>query len=122
MPRGGARRGAGRKASLRTRLTAKAVAFAEQTGETPLAFMLTVMRNRELPIGTRLQAAGLAATFVHPRLSATLHSTMPSAPSDARERIEAMIDRLAAPSPLIELPAVQLQGPVEAVTVVEPRP
>jgi hypothetical protein len=117
MPRGGARVGAGRKPSLRTRLTIQAVQFAEESGETPLAFLLAVMRNSKLPISTRMQAAANAAAYVHPKLSASLHGALPAAPgSDVRERLDAMLERLArSPGPLLELPAVA----VDARTVLE---
>jgi len=124
MPKGGARRGAGRKPGLRTRLTIRAVEFAEETGQTPLQFMLGVMRDDKLPVGTRLQAAGLAAPFVHPRLSASLHGALPAGPgSEARQRLDAMLERLTAPAPLLELPAVAIDADsVREVTVMEPRP
>lgn len=123
MPKGGARRNAGRKPGLRTRLTIQAVELAESTGTTPLAFMLGVMVDDRLPVGTRLQAAGLAAPFVHPRLSASLHGALPAGPgSDARQRLDAMLERLThSPAPLLELPAVAVDArSVRETVVLEP--
>jgi hypothetical protein len=124
MPRGGARVGAGRKAGLRTKLMVRAVEFAEKSGATPLQFLLSVMNNGAFPVGTRLAAATAAAVYCHPRLSASLHANMPSAPgSDARERLDAMLARLSnSPASLLELPACAVNiRSVEAVTVLEPR-
>jgi hypothetical protein len=115
MPRGGARRGAGRKQGkpgLKTRLTIAAVECAERSGMTPLAFLMSVVNDKSLPVGTRMQAAGLAAPFVHPRLSASLHGNLPSGPgADARQRLEALLERLTrSPAPLLELPAVAVDA------------
>jgi hypothetical protein len=112
MPRGGARRGAGRKPSLRLMLTRESVKLAKESGTTPLQFLLSVMNDVGLPVGTRMQAAGLAAPYVHPRLSASLHGNLPTAPgADSRLRLEALLERLArSPAPLLELPAVTVDA------------
>jgi hypothetical protein len=36
---------------------------------TPLDLLLAVIRNSRLPLHTRLRAAGIAAPFIHPKLS-----------------------------------------------------
>jgi len=40
------------------------------TGDTPLDYLLRVMRNDEAELGVRVFAARSAAPYVHPRLSA----------------------------------------------------
>ena len=78
--RGGARSNAGRKKGTPNKKTAKTVAMAELTGDTPLAVMLRNMRKRA-PRGATpaekaahaafvQQAARDAAPYVHARLSA----------------------------------------------------
>ncbi|TCO73767.1 hypothetical protein [Chromatocurvus halotolerans] len=67
---GGARPGAGRKPGIRNRLTQESVAFARETGETPLAFLLRVMRDEDAELERRLEAAKAAAPYCHARLSA----------------------------------------------------
>ena len=84
---GGARPGAGRKkgpAAFRRELTVEAVAYAKETGTTPLEHMLGVMRDPSKPDMMRLQAAMAAAAYIHPKLSASLHATMPVAPAVPR--------------------------------------
>lgn len=56
---GGARPGAGRKSKA-----AKA-ALTVPEGEDPLAFMLSVMKNPEMDVRVRMQAAISAAPYVH---------------------------------------------------------
>lgn len=123
MPRGGARPGAGRKRGVKRQLMVEATEFAQRSGKTPLAFLLDVMNDAEQPVTTRLAAATAAAPFCHPRLSASLHANMPAAPDGAaRARLDAMLDRISAPSPLIELPAVAVDpASAKEVTVLETR-
>ena len=66
--RGGVREGAGRKVGTRNKRTAELIASIEETGETPLEFMLGVMRNVKLSSDTRLDAAKSAAPYVHAKL------------------------------------------------------
>lgn len=74
MPvRGGARPGAGRKKGALTKKTQEIVAQAATKGETPLEYMLRVMRTSE--DSKRKDAMAIAAApFVHPRLAAVEHS------------------------------------------------
>lgn len=67
---GGARPGAGRKKGGVNRLTAEAVAKAQEGGEMPLDFMLSIMRDESEQRSVRLDAAKAAAQYVHPKLSA----------------------------------------------------
>lgn len=74
MARGGARAGAGRPRGVRSSKTLKRLESIESDGITPLAFMLAIVRNEELPLAMRLDAAKQSAQYVHPRLSAVDHS------------------------------------------------
>jgi hypothetical protein len=74
MPRGsapGERRG-GRRRGTRNRRTIelRALAEAQPREGTPLEFLTSVYRNEALPIDRRIDAAGKAAPYVHPRLAA----------------------------------------------------
>lgn len=82
--RGGARKGAGRKAGAATTKTREIADKAAESGLTPLEFMLQVMRDepradlepRDALQATamRFEAAKAAAPYVHPRLAAVEHS------------------------------------------------
>jgi hypothetical protein len=69
MARGGARPGAGRKKGALTTKTREIAEAALAEGITPLAYMLSVLRDDEQPVAMRFEAAKAAAPFVHPRLS-----------------------------------------------------
>jgi hypothetical protein len=82
--RGGARKGAGRKAGSATKRTREIADRAMEGGITPLEFMLGVMRA-PVPDGLegnalvqaaamRFEAAKAAAPYIHPRLAAIEHS------------------------------------------------
>ena len=75
----GAPKVAGRKKGVPNKATAKTVAAIEQSGLTPLAYMLEVMRQ-DIPegydpiakvnlMGIKMDAAKSAAPYVHPKLS-----------------------------------------------------
>lgn len=81
---GGKRPGAGRRPgskNKRTRALADAITEVRQAideGDTPLAYLLRVMRDAEQEQAVRIEAAKAAAPYVHPRLSnveMTTHST-----------------------------------------------
>lgn len=69
MAHGGARQGAGRKAGSANKKTREIADKAASEGETPLEFMLKMMRDVTQPIPLRAQMATSAAPYVHPRLS-----------------------------------------------------
>jgi hypothetical protein len=74
MPRGGRREGAGRKPGS---LNKKCKELAERLlleGETPLEFMLAVMRSPDLDQKLRVDVAKAAAPYIHPRFSAIEHA------------------------------------------------
>ncbi len=78
--RGGARPGAGRKMSEQRKAIiaaadeARRAALADTTGETPLQYMLRIMRDRAADDKRRDNMAIAAAAFMHPKLSSTEHS------------------------------------------------
>jgi hypothetical protein len=77
MPRGGARPGAGRKRGQSTKLSEgerKAVAAA---GETPLQYMIRVMRDSGTTDARRDEMAKAAAPFMHARLASIEQTTPP---------------------------------------------
>ena len=71
--RGGARQGAGRRKGTASKKTREIADTCAETGETPLEYMLRVMRTAQDP--KRRDAMAIAAApFIHPRLAATEHS------------------------------------------------
>jgi hypothetical protein len=71
MPRGGKRPGAGRKFGSKTKKTMDIALAAAAAGETPLEYLLRIMRDPSLPDGQRMDAAKNAAPYCHSRLNAT---------------------------------------------------
>jgi hypothetical protein len=82
--KGGRRPGAGRKPGVRNKRTEATVKAIEQSGMTPLDFMLSIMRG-EHPEGAepaqvvawesmRFEAAKAAAPYVHPKLANIEHT------------------------------------------------
>ena len=74
MGRGGKRAGAGRPKGAAAKIDAEARAAAHASGQTPLEYMLEVMRNPQIDARRRDQMAAAAAPYVHHRLSSTEHS------------------------------------------------
>lgn len=67
--RGGKRPGAGRKPGSRNKKSAALIEAVEQSGETPLQFMLRVMRDPRKPWDDRMEMAKAAAPYIHAKLS-----------------------------------------------------
>src|SRR5687768_15552113 len=72
----------GRQKGSRNKRTLARDAFLRRVGAglattTPLEFMLAIMTNTDLPLSTRLDAAVMAAPYVHPRLKAVAHLQEP---------------------------------------------
>lgn len=67
--KGGARPGAGRKKGEPNKRTAEIQQAVEQSGLTPLEYMLSVMRNESEDSPRRLAAAQAAAPYVHAKLA-----------------------------------------------------
>jgi hypothetical protein len=81
--RGGARKGAGRKAGAATKRTREIADRAMAEGVSPLEYMLQVMRDdtphddprvQVARDAMRFEAAKAAAPYIHPRLAAIEHS------------------------------------------------
>lgn len=68
------RKTGGRKKGTPNKATAKKAAEIAKSGQTPLEFMLTTMRNSSRPFDIRLDAAKSAAPYVHPKLAAIEHT------------------------------------------------
>lgn len=69
MPRGGPRPNSGRKPGSRNKKTEQQIQAVEQSGLTPLDYLLSVMRDEANEAKDRVEAAKAAAPYVHPRLS-----------------------------------------------------
>ena len=67
--KGGPKTG-GRKAGTRNKRTAAQIKAVEDSGITPLDYMLSILRDEEKPESVRLQAAKDSAPYVHQRLQA----------------------------------------------------
>jgi hypothetical protein len=59
----------GRKKGTPNKATAKRAAEIAASGLTPLDFLLSVIRDNEADISSRLEAAKAAAPYVHPKLA-----------------------------------------------------
>ena len=68
--KGGARPGAGRPKGMPNRKTVEQAIEVAKTGETPLAYLLRIMRDTEADEAKRIDSAKAAAQYVHPKLSA----------------------------------------------------
>ena len=71
---GGKRAGAGRKKGTQNKVNALVREQALASGESPLDYMLRVMRDPKQDISIRNDMAKAAAPFLHPRLQAIEHS------------------------------------------------
>jgi hypothetical protein len=82
------RKTGGRRKGTPNRATAAVAAAVAASGETPLEFMLLVMRDETQPIELRLEAAARAAPFCHPKLSAVAVRAVVDQQEDVRRRGE----------------------------------
>lgn len=71
MARGGRREGAGRKKGALTKRTREIAERAAAEGDTPLEYMLRVMRDVTADPGRRDEMAKAAAPYVHAKLQST---------------------------------------------------
>lgn len=86
--KGGKRPGAGRKKGVPNKRTAEIQQAVEESGLTPLAYMLQVMRDVGQDEMRRLQAARDAAPYVHAKLSSVELSGKDGKPVETVTRIE----------------------------------
>ena len=104
MARGGSRPGAGRRQGAVGRATNKAKIEADKTGETPVEYMLRVMRDPVTDDRRRDDMAKAAAPYCHRKL-ATTEVTGPDGGPVQIERVERRIidpangDRGEGPNP-----------------------
>jgi len=85
--KGGKRPGAGRKAGVPNKRTAEIQQAVEESGQTPLEYMLEVMRNSS-DERMRMTAAQAAAPYVHAKLSAVELTGKDGKPIETVTRIE----------------------------------
>jgi hypothetical protein len=97
MPRGGFREGAGRKKGVRNKRTQRLYAEVTASGETPLDYMLRIMRDETVDARRRDQMAMTAAPYVHakPQSTEQIVETLGSCPG-AREKLARLVERAAA--------------------------
>lgn len=69
MALGGAREGAGRKKGSPNKASALRAAEIASTGETPLEYMVRVMRDTSIEGDRRDKMANAAAPYIHPKLA-----------------------------------------------------
>jgi len=86
--KGGARPGAGRKPGIASKKNAALQKAVEESGITPLQYMLDVMRSGDETPRDRLAAAQAAAPYVHAKLSSVEVSGKDGAPIESVTRIE----------------------------------
>src|SRR5258708_13673670 len=103
MPKGGRREGSGRKKGVATKKTEEVRNRAAAEGITPLEVMIKIMRERNVrgdEPGT-LEAANMAAPYMHPRLSAQQleHSASVASGGIDRPPPQTPDERLAAKRP-----------------------
>ena len=71
MQNGGKRPGAGRPPGAVNKKTAETAEAVAASGETPLDYMLRVMRDRTVDHARRDDMAKAVANYIHPRLTTT---------------------------------------------------
>ena len=74
MGRGGSRAGAGRKAGIPNKASVERQKKVAATGQTPLEYMLKVMRDGKASDQRRDDMAKAAAPYVHPKLASMQHT------------------------------------------------
>jgi len=82
--RGGKRPNAGRKAGSPNKASAAREKAVRASGQTPLDYLLGVMRSKATPEAMRLDAAKAAAPYVHPKLSSVELKGDPENPVEQR--------------------------------------
>jgi len=70
MQKGGKRTGAGRPKGAISLSTRAILEAAQSGGETPIAYMLRIMRDETVPDARRDRMARAAAAYLHSKLSA----------------------------------------------------
>lgn len=83
----------GRQKGTRNKRTLSREAMLRRAGAglattTPLEFILAIMNNTDLPLAMRLDAAVMAAPYMHPRLRAVVHEQQSSAQSELGQLLD----------------------------------
>lgn len=65
---GGKRPGSGRKKGVPNRSNKKMRELAEASGELPVPFLLRTMRDEDIPMAERIDAAKAAAPYLHAKM------------------------------------------------------
>ncbi len=99
MASGGKRPGAGRPPGARNRKTAETIRAVEESGLTPLDYMLSVMRNSGLETTMRLDAAKAVAPYCHARLNSNEVTLMQPGDEMTTEEIVGKLAELLADDP-----------------------
>jgi len=89
LTRGGKREGAGRKTGEPNKKTADLVAKVEESGITPLDYMLNLLHDETAEAKDRMWAAEKAAPYVHAKLASVEHK------GDGGGPLQVMITRFA---------------------------
>lgn len=71
MPSGGKRPGAGRKKGGTNRVTEEAIERAQESGELPLDYLLSIMRDIKANEDKRIDCAKAAAPYLHAKRAPT---------------------------------------------------
>lgn len=74
MAQGGKRPGAGRPKGAPNKASVEREKKVKASGLTPLDFLLSVLRDENVPREERVDAAHKAAPYVHPKLASVEHS------------------------------------------------
>lgn len=93
---GGKRPGAGRKPGVPNKASITRQESVKATGETPLDYMLRIMRDNLLDYELRFEAAKAAAPYVHPKLSAVEHTGKDGGPIETKEMTDNELARSIA--------------------------
>lgn len=88
MARGGKRPGAGRPKGAPNKATAELQQAVAESGVTPLDYLLSVMRDKDVPRQERVDAAHKAAPYVHAKLSNIDHQSSDGSMTPRPDRIE----------------------------------
>lgn len=103
MSRGGARPRAGRKPLAVNKPTQKVRGKAQQGGDTPLDYMLRVMRDENADPNRRDDMAKTVAPYVHSKISAAApagaDSSLFSLLTGMRQSLATKLDRIVGPTP-----------------------
>lgn len=105
MARGGSRPGAGRRKGTPNKASAERQRRVAENGQTPLEYMLKVMRDSKASDQRRDDMAKAAAPYVHPKLASMQHTGRNGGPiqsvdftkmsDDDLDRLEAIFGPLA---------------------------